>query len=345
MQSGSLQVIISDVMSAEMSALVFHGPGRMVLEPRPRPIPGNGDVVLAVSAAGICGSELTSFTGDSTRRAAGRVFGHEIAGTVGAVGPHAPSDLVGQRVVVNPLMPCGRCAICVSGQTNACPNRTLLGMQIDGGFAEEVVVPAAALRKLDELEDVGGTLVEPLANAVHVVQLLPRVIGENVLVFGAGAIGLCVVTVLRRAGAGKITVVDPVGARREMALDSGAHEACSPGEGPNLGEAGHVVDAAGVTSSRRDAIMYCAPGGCIILLGLHTAESELPINAAVAKELRLQCSYAYTQRDFDVALRLLQSGSVSYRPWITELGLPEGQAAFEALVDRPGDVTKIVLRP
>ncbi|HUE28049.1 MAG TPA: alcohol dehydrogenase catalytic domain-containing protein, partial [Solirubrobacteraceae bacterium] len=286
---------------SEMTALVFDGPGRMVVEPRQRPKAAPGEVVVAVSAAGICGSELTSFTGDSTRRPPGRVFGHEIAGTVTSVGPGSPAELLGRRIAVNPLMPCGRCPTCASGRTNACPNRSLLGMQVDGGFAEEVAVPASAARELGDLGDIPGTLVEPLANAVHVARLLPGVIGEHILVFGAGAIGLCVVSVLRHAGAGTLTVVDPVPARRELALRAGAQAALEPERTPELGEADHVVDAAGVTSSRRQAISSCAAGGSIVLLGLHTAESELPINAAVAKELTFQCSYAYTARDFEAA--------------------------------------------
>lgn len=327
-------------------ALVFKGPGAMAVEARPRPQAGRDQLVVAVSAAGICGSELTSFTGRSARRAPGRVFGHEVAGTVRAVGTGAASELVGQSVTINPLVPCGHCRTCLSGRTNACPTRTLLGMQVDGGFAEEVAVPVSAIRLLGDLGDVGGSMVEPLANAVHVAELLPSVIGQEILVFGAGAIGLCVVTILRIAGAANVTVIDPVRARREIALGSGADQAFAPDDPALEGVVGdHVVDAAGVTSSRQDAVTRCAPGGCIVLLGLHTAESELPINAAVAKELRLQCSYAYTQRDFDVALRMLQAGLIPYGPWITELELAEGQAAFQALVERPGDVTKIVLRP
>jgi 2-desacetyl-2-hydroxyethyl bacteriochlorophyllide A dehydrogenase len=334
-------------MPENMSALVFEGPGRMVVQTRPRPSPAPGEVVVAVSAAGVCGSELTSFTGHSLRRPPGRVFGHELSGTVAAAGPDAPSGLLGQRVAINPLRPCGRCATCASGHTNVCPNRTLLGLHVDGGFAEEVAVAASALRELGQLDDAGGALVEPLANAVHVARLLPPVIGRDVLVLGAGAIGLCVLSVLRHAGAAEITMIDPVEARRDLAVVSGAGRALSPDEVVELelGEFDLVIDAAGVTDARRDAIAHCAAGGCIVLLGMHEAESALPVNAAVSKELRLQCSYAYTDADFDVAFGLLRDGLIPYEPWITDLPLADGQAAFEALVERPGEVTKIILHP
>jgi 2-desacetyl-2-hydroxyethyl bacteriochlorophyllide A dehydrogenase len=316
----------------------------MACEPRPRPRPGSGEVTLTVNAAGICGSELSSFTGASTRRLPGRVFGHELAGTIGEVGSGVPGELIGRRVTVNPLTSCGRCLTCLTGRANACPSRTLLGMQIDGGFAEEVAVPASAVFDLGELDDIGGSLTEPLANAVHVTRLLPPLVGKHVIVYGAGAIGLCVIAMLSASGAAEITVIDPVARRRDIARASGADAALSPDDAGDL-SADHVVDAAGVTSARRDAIDRCAGGGTIMLLGLHTAESELPINAAVAKELRLQCSYAYTPEDFEIALRTLQSGAVRYQPWITEMPLADGQAAFRALVERPNEATKIILRP
>jgi 2-desacetyl-2-hydroxyethyl bacteriochlorophyllide A dehydrogenase len=328
-----------------MDALVFRGPGEMALEQRPRPQAGPGEAVIAITAAGICGSELTSFTGASTRRAPGLVFGHELAGVVRAVGPGASAEIVGHEVTINPLVACGRCATCRDGRPNACPNRTLLGLHMDGGFAEEVVAPVASLRDLGELDDRAGTLVEPMANAVHVADLLPGVIGREIAVLGAGPIGLSVLSALRVAGAGSVTVFDPVEARREEALQTGADAVGDPGDGGAESAFDHVVDAAGVTASRRAAIALCRPGGAVVLLGLHSAESELPINAAVAKELRLQCAYAYTQRDFDTALGLLAAGLIHYEGWLSERPLAEGQAAFETLVHRPGEATKIILRP
>jgi 2-desacetyl-2-hydroxyethyl bacteriochlorophyllide A dehydrogenase len=330
----------------EMTALVFEGPGRMTVGERPRPELRAGHVAVDVTAAGICGSELTSFTGHSTRRAPGRVFGHEIAGTITKVGSGAPTEVAGQPVAVNPLIPCGQCSQCVAGRTNACPNRILLGMQVDGGFAEEVVVPYSAVRPLDELDDVAGTLVEPIANAVHVLELLPAATGRHIAVVGAGAIGLSVVSVLRVAGAATITVIDPVEPRRHIAQATGADAALSP-EDPAVAEltADHVVDAVGVTGSRNSAIELCDAGGMVVLLGLHSATSELSVNAAIAKELTLQCSYAYTAHDFDTALELLKRKLIRYESWISERPLAEGQAAFESLVERPDEVTKVILRP
>ena len=311
---------------------------------RPAPVAEPGALLVEVRAAGICGSELASFTGHSTRRPVGRTFGHELSGVVVAAGAPGDVGFVGRRVAINPLVSCGECPHCQAGRANICPQRTLLGMQVDGGFAEQVVVPRSAVQDLGALDDVAGTLVEPTANAVHVLTLLPLVTATHVAVLGAGPIGLCVLAVLREAGTGHITVIDPVEERRRLALLGGADVALEPGE-TLAASPDHVVDAAGTTPSRCAAIELCTPGGTVVLLGLHSAASELPVNTAIANELAFRCSFAYTPRDFDLALELLRRGAIDYAPWITERPLSEGPAAFADLVERPGDVTKIVLRP
>ena len=327
-----------------MDALIFEGPGRMAMARRPAPVAEPGALLVEVRAAGICGSELASFTGHSTRRPAGRTFGHELSGVVVAAGAPDDAGVVGRRVAINPLVSCGVCPHCQAGRANICPRRTLLGMQVDGGFAEQVVVPRSAVEDLGVLDDVAGTLVEPTANAVHVLTLLPLVTATHVAILGAGPIGLCVLAVLREAGTAHITVIDPVEERRRLALLGGADAALDP-SATVAASPDHVVDAAGTTPSRCAAIELCTPGGTVVLLGLHSTASELPVNAAIANELALRCSFAYTPRDFDLALDLLRRGAIDYAPWITERPLSEGPAAFADLVERPGDVTKIVLRP
>ena len=224
--------------------------------------------------------------------------------------------------------------------------RPLSPVQVDGGFAELVAVPHSDLTALGLLDDIAGSLAEPIANAVHVAGLLPATLGRHVAVMGAGAIGLSVIAVLRVAGAARITVVDPVPARRDGALDSGADTALAPDDESLDGLLfDHVVDAAGNGAARNAAIERCDAGGCVVLLGLHNATSKLAVNAAIAKELRLQCSFAYTQEDFDAAVELLRTDAIPYKHWITELPLQDGQEAFQTLVERPEQATKIVLRP
>jgi threonine dehydrogenase-like Zn-dependent dehydrogenase len=301
---------------------------------------------VAVTAAGICGSELTSFTGDSTRRAPGRVFGHEFVGRVARTGSEVASDIVGELVAVNPLSSCGLCRQCRGGRPNACPDRSLLGLHVDGAFAEEVAVPHGDVRRLAGLDELAGALAEPLANAVHAVGLLGNVVGRRIAVFGAGTIGLCVTQVLRIAGAASIIAVDPVESRRERALAAGADEAITAQDAEaELVDFVDAVDAAGLEASRRTAIDAAPPGATVVLLGMHQAESKLPINLAISKELALVCSYAYTAQEFDTALGLLHAGAVARDDWITEFTLADGQQAFETLIRHPEAATKIILRP
>lgn len=201
-----------------MKALVYDGPRSMSIRERAIPTVEPGDALVRIEAAGVCGSELASFTGHSTRRAPGRVFGHELAGKVEAVGAPGDAPLVGDRVAINPLLSCGHCASCLGGRHNICLRGRLLGREIDGGFAEYVVVPVTALAANHDLDAEHLTLVEPLANAVHVVRLLGTVAGRSIAVLGSGAIGLCVITALVAAGADPVIAVDTVERRRDIAL-------------------------------------------------------------------------------------------------------------------------------
>jgi 2-desacetyl-2-hydroxyethyl bacteriochlorophyllide A dehydrogenase len=329
-------------MMTGMRALVFDGPRTMSIAERPDPDAAPGEVVVGVVHAGICGSELGSFTGDSTRRPPGRVFGHELAGTIVAVGAGVAVDRVGEPVAVNPLTWCGDCPACRAGRPNICAARTLLGMQRDGGFAGRVAVPAAAARPLAGLDTVGGAFAEPVANAVHVAGLIDGARRGAALVIGAGAIGLCVTAVLRAGGAGHLVVTDPVAPRRALAIAAGADEAVEPAA--ITGPFDAVVDAAGTDAARALALRVGAPGATVVLLGLHSAVSPLAINEAILRELRLQTSYAFRPAEYDDALALLRTGAIPYREWTTERPLDDGEAAFATLADRPAEATKIVLR-
>jgi threonine dehydrogenase-like Zn-dependent dehydrogenase len=342
-----------------MQALVFEGPGRMVVAERPVPEPAPGEVRIRIAAAGVCGSELGSYTGHSKRRPPGLVFGHELAGWIdvpdAAVACGGEVLAPGTPVTMNPLISCGRCDACLEGRANACPYRSLLGMHVPGGFAEYVAVPTQQVQPLPNgLDLIAGSLTEPIANAVHVAHLCGDLVGRSVAIFGAGAIGLSVLAVLRLAGVARVAVVDPVAPRRQQAEQEGADPVLDPGAGDPVAALGAlnsgrgpdaVVDAAGLDLTRAQSIEACCNGGTVVLLGLHDAESRLPVNLAILKELRLQASYAYTPTEFDAWLALLAAGRIHYQPWITEMPLSQGDEAFRILTEEPWKATKIVLRP
>lgn len=325
--------------------LTWLGPRLVELQHRPRPVAGPGEVVLKVQAVALCGSDINAFEGRSKQRVPPLVLGHEIAGTV--VDGHGDGG-AGELYAVNPLSSCGACGPCRSGRTNHCAQRRLLGLHRDGGLATYVVVPADRLWPVGGLSPSQASLVEPLANAVHLVRIAisssrawPP---QGAAVIGAGGQGLLILQVLRLFGVQSVTIYEPNAGRREVALRLGAaavHEPATadPGATPNQIEL--VVDSVGSGASRRLGQGLIAAGGTFVRLGLHEADAGLDALDVVAREIVIRGSYAYTDADFDTAVRLASRPGIDLESWVTALPL---EAAAEVLAGerRP---TKPVFRP
>jgi L-iditol 2-dehydrogenase len=333
-----------------MKALVYLGPRRMELQDVPEPLPGRGEARVRVSAAAICGSDLHGFREASARRIPPLVMGHEAVGTVDLTGDGVDTSLQGTRVVVMPVVPCGACDRCREGRTNLCPSRRLMGMDFPGAFADSFTIDATQLISLPEgLPDATGTLVEPLANAVQSVARAVRE-GDDVLVIGAGPIGLFAARAAVLAGAARTFVVDRLQDRLTIAKGLGgeplaadgaaeAIDARTDGAGVDV-----VIDAAGFAPTWSLATQAARPGGRIDVIGLGAAEGPVSYHAIVAKGLTVVGSYACVEADFTRALHLLASGEVDVDGWTVAMPLADGQSAFEALVD-DGRFTKVLLTP
>ena len=333
-----------------MKALVYLGPRRMELQDVAEPVPAAGEARVHVGATAICGSDLHGFREASPRRIPPLVMGHEAVGTVDALGDGADHSLLGSRVVAMPVVPCGACARCREGRTNLCPSRRLMGMDFPGAFADSFTIPADRLLTLPQgLADATGTLVEPLANAVHAVARTVRA-GDDVLVIGAGPIGLFAARASVLAGATRTFVVDRLQERLAIAKGLGGEPVDAEGAAEELlhrtGGAGvdAVIDAAGFASTWALAIQLTRQGGRIEVIGLGAVEGPVPYQAIVAKGLTVTGSYACVEADFARAVELLASGAVDVEGWTVSMPLAEGQAAFEALVDE-SRFTKVVLTP
>ncbi len=338
-----------------MKALVYTAPYRVELQDVPEPEPGPGEVLIRVAAAGICGSDIHGFRGRSARRKPPLVMGHEFTGRVAALGSGVEDLSVGQRVVVNPLLPCGVCELCRAGRGNICPNRKLVGMDRPGAFAEYIAVPRRAVHLLPEEMDFSvGTMVEALANPVHIFQQNTAGLMRGVAIVGAGTQGLLALQLARLMGITPRLITDMEPYRLEVARRLGADQAIdvrqqdavqavldsTQGRGVDL-----VIEAVGSEVTRQQAIAMAAPGGRVVLLGLHEVTSELDCQAIVARELTVRGSYAYTDHDFLTALDLLLAGRIEVRSWLEEAPLAEGQRIFEALADRPEQLIKVALIP
>jgi L-iditol 2-dehydrogenase len=340
-----------------MQALVFHGEHQLVMEDLPEPVLAPGEVLVQVSACGICGSDLHGYLGHSARRnrSIPLVMGHEFTGRVLELGPGVTGEAqVGQRVVVQPEIYCGRCPACRAGLTNICPNMLILGIERAGAFAERVAVPADRLFPLpDGLSERDGALVETLAVEVHLFRHTPQPLLRTVAVLGAGAQGLLAVQLARLAGASQVIATDMMPHRLRLAEQMGA-TATLRGDGDVVASikdltggwgADFIVDAVGASATRRQGIAALAPGGTLGLIGLGPGETPVDFGPVINRELVLHGSYCYSDDDFLRAMELIAGGQIQVDAMLDVAALREGASCFEKLMDPAAGLTKVVLQP
>lgn len=334
-----------------MQALVYTAPRSVEVQEWPEPRPAYGEVLVQVHAAGLCGSDLHGFLGHSKIRVPPMVMGHEFAGEIVELGPGVERLAIGDRVTVQPLVGCGHCMLCLSGYANACPDRRLMGGHLQGAFAQRIAAPQHLVYPLPEqVSYAQAAMVEPLANGMHMAHLAPAPY-EDVVVIGAGALGLMTLQAYRATGARRIVVLDRATDRMEVARRLGADATVDPASG-DAGESVRaafdgarpavVVDAVGHTVTRRQALDLVAPRGTVVLLGLAEAESSLDILSAINREIRLQCSYGSRDEDFRDALNLIADGRADVTSWVEPVRLDQGQDTFTRLVDDPRGLVKAV---
>lgn len=325
-----------------MRALVYTSPRRVVVEDWPRPFAASDEVEVAVRTAGICGADVTGFLGRSRRRKPPLILGHELVGLTAE----------GQRAVVDPVIPCGRCGQCVSGASNLCRDLRLLGMdRTEGCFAEYVPVPKAQVYPIpDELDDARAVLVEPLANIVHLFELAAIRPQMRIGIVGAGTMGSMALQMALRLGSREVLVEEVDEPRREAAEKMGAALAVNPQAAASAAKsfAGAgldvVLDCCGTDEARQESFDLCRPGGTVVLLGLARERSEINFAASIRNEHRAVMSFGYTKADFRRSLDLLTAGVVDLRPWTAQMALEEGQQAFERMTCSRGDTLKMILR-
>jgi len=338
-----------------VKALVYRGPGEMPVEDRPDPVPGPGQVVVAIRASGICGSDVHGFTGTTGRRRVGVVMGHEASGEVVAIGPEVTTTTVGDRVALRSILPCGVCDRCRHGQPNICEARQGLGMHIDGAYAERVLVPEGLLVPLPETlgyED--GALVEPLAVAMHAVNITPFELMDFVVIVGAGAIGLLTLLAARQRGAGSIIVTDRDPHRLGVARMLGADQAIDVSVGDPIAAvaaatngrgADAVFEAAGIAATVAQSVAAVRAGGHITWIGNSAPDVEMPMQQLVTRELTIRGAYGFVD-EFEQAADALASGWIDARRLIECVApLEDGPDLFRQLAAGSLSAVKVVLTP
>lgn len=345
-------------MTETMRALIFEGPNRMSLREIPRPEPGHGEVLIRVQASAICGTDVRIFTGRKTREIRhGHPIGHEVAGTVAAVGTGVSGYAPGQPVGVCVVVSCGQCEYCHADHENLCDSRYTLGYATDGSFAEYMLIPAQAVSRgnlfhlspkiLMEL----APLLEPMAcclNGQHEMGLGQARGGkdgraESLVIFGAGPIGLIHLMLARAKGVGPIAVVEPVANRRELAEQFGADEVFPP----DRFDATSVFDAAilavGVPDLVNVALRAVRKTGRISLFAGFSTGATVTIDPNIIHYGQITVSGASEsrRRDFAEAMSLVERGIIDPAPLLSHrFSLDQHAEAFRAAGD--GSALKVV---
>jgi threonine dehydrogenase-like Zn-dependent dehydrogenase len=343
-----------------MKALVLEEYKRFAYQEAPAPEPGPEEVLIAVRACGICGSDVHGMDGSTGRRRPPIIMGHEAAGVIARVGSGVRGWAAGDRVTFDSTIYCGRCEYCRRGEINLCDNRRVLGVSCEGyrqhgAFAEFVCVPQHILYRLpDGLPFEHAALVEPFAIALHAIRRLPLALNDAVVVVGAGMIGLALAQALSRTGCGRLISVDVADGRLALAKKFGATDIINSAN-ENAAEAilrltaGRGADAAfeavGVTATVELALGCLRKGGAVTLVGNVSPRIDFALQKAVTRELTIYGSCS-SRGEYPAALAMLGRGELQPAPLLSAVApLAEGAAWFQRLYDKEPGLLKVVLRP
>lgn len=314
-----------------MKAAVLYGPKDLRFEERGKPIPGPGEALVRVRVCGICRSDYHYWKhGRIGEFVVGKplILGHEASGVVEEVGEGVEHLRPGDRVVIEPGVPCGRCFYCRSGRYNLCPHVRFMGTPpVDGAFVEYVAWPADFLYRIPTgMSFEEGALIEPLSVAVHAVRRAKLEPGSTVAIFGAGAIGMVTLEAVKAAGAGRILAVDIDDWKLDLALRRGAETAINAlkedpveaikrltrGEGVD-----YVFEASGAEKASYQSVKVVRRGGVVVLIGLYASdEFRYPVLESIIKEVEIRGVHRYASA-FQPAIELVAKGRVRVGDLVT----------------------------
>jgi L-iditol 2-dehydrogenase len=343
---------MSAASGAENRAAVLYAPGDVRVEDRDVPSPGEREVLVEIAAVGVCGSDIHYYEHGRIGSFVVRepmVLGHESAGRVVALGPGASKHAVGDRVALEPGVPCGACRECRAGRYNLCSDvRFFATPPIDGAFANYVVIHEDfAFALPDSVSDEAGALMEPLSVAVWACQKAKVSAGDRVLVTGAGPIGLLSLQAARAFGATEVTVTDVNPHRLALAERTGATRTIDVTETAlqDSGvEADALIECSGHPASLMAGIAALRPAGTAVLVGMGPEEEGVvPLSLIQSRELWLTGTFRYANT-YPTAIALAAGGRVDLEAIITgHYGLDDAEAALQAGREDPTAVKVMVL--
>lgn len=339
-----------------MKTLFYSAYDRLSISEQPTPELKNDEVLLKVTACGICSSEIETFKSRSPRRIPPLIMGHEFCGEIIEVGTNVSSFEIGESVVSNSVVSCGNCNTCLRGKTNLCANRQVFGMHRQGAFGEFVNVPAKSLIKMPvDLKPEIACLAEPLANGIHMVNLTRHVRPGKVLIIGAGPIGLFAQQAYRELTEAEVIVADLKEDRLEIALKNGAVRVVNPmksnlaevvaevtnGEGVDI-----AIDAVGTEITNQQSLEAVRPGGVVVIIGLYENSRSLKTYDIVLPEKHVTGTYAATGEEMVEAVNLLAKGKIDASSWVNYYPIDQGLQAFNEMMEaRAPHIKSVILFP
>ncbi|MFT7529352.1 MAG: threonine dehydrogenase-like Zn-dependent dehydrogenase [Gammaproteobacteria bacterium] len=328
-----------------MKALVYTAPNEMQVLEQPEPILGD-DLLINIHAVGICGSDMHAYQGHDPRRLPPMVLGHEVCGLVEG------GSRDSQQVILNPLITCGYCDYCLTGRSNLCANRTMIGMTRPGGYAERVSVPEQCLVRVpDDMSPIHAALTEPAATGYHGLVLVNRVSVRPVselkaLVIGGGSVGLLTALLLKHQGCETIALAETNALRQKPAVAEQFGKVYSPLEQDTPENCYDlVVDCVGSEKTRQLAMHALAPCGILLHIGLQDNLGGLDARKMTLSEITVLGAYTYTTADLKAAAHKLYSGAFGSLSWVEERSLDQGPETFRALLNGEISAPKVVLVP
>lgn len=332
-----------------MKAIVYHGPNQISIIEKEIPEIKTGWALIKTSHVGICGTDLNIYAGAHPRAQAPLIMGHEFSGTLVKGHPSLPD---GTPVTVNPLLTCGECQPCLTGQSHVCETLRLVGIDCDGAMAEYVIAPVERIVPLPASISMKlGALLEPVAVAVHAARQGEYQPGDDVVVFGAGTIGLCMAMTLKSYGATNVMIVEPNELRLQKAEELGftginpmkqdVHEVVL--QKTNGRGADFVYDCAGHPSVIQQVTKVVKVRGKVVVVGAYKKPAEVNLLEGMFKELSMNFVRVYTERDFEIAGELLNAAPEFEKLITHELAADEAQTGFD-LLTTPSDAVKVMYK-
>ncbi len=334
-------------------------PGTMKIQDAPMPEPKDDEVLLKVEYVGICGSDIHGFESgpfippkDPNQKIG---LGHECGGTVVGVGSKVKKIKVGDRVNIEPGIPCGKCKFCLSGHYNICPDVDFLATQPNyrGALTNYITHPESLTYKLpDNMDTMEGALVEPAAVGMHAAMEADVKPGKKIVILGAGCIGLMTLQACRVMGATEIVVVDMIEKRLNMAKKLGAMETINGGKEDTvvrakeiLGDLGAdiVFETAGARATAAQTTKLVMRGGRIMIVG--TVPGDTPVNfLSINREVKIQTVFRYAN-NYPMTIEAISSGRFDVKSMVTDIyDYKDVQRAFEESLSRKSEIIKGVIK-